>query len=61
MIRHKADSKHPEPIYKVHRAIKKYGIENFEITVLEECTQEMLDEKKFIGFLILIPSTMATI
>lgn len=46
MIRHKADSKHPEPIYKVHRAIKKYGIENFEISVLEECTEEMLDERE---------------
>ncbi|MEC2376244.1 GIY-YIG nuclease family protein, partial [Bacillus thuringiensis] len=46
MIRHKADSKHPEPIYKIHRAIKKYGIDNFEITVLEECTEEMLDERE---------------
>ncbi|BCT30355.1 GIY-YIG nuclease family protein [Bacillus velezensis] len=46
MIRHLADSKHPNPMYKIHRAIKKYGIENFEITVLEECTKEMLDERE---------------
>jgi group I intron endonuclease len=46
MIRHEADSKHPEPMYKIHRALKKYGFDNFEVTILEECQKEILDERE---------------
>ena len=30
----------------IHRAIKKYGIENFSFEVIEECTTNELDEKE---------------
>ena len=32
--------------YPVHRAIRKYGKENFTIEILEECPQEQLNEKE---------------
>lgn len=30
----------------VHRAIKKYGSKNFQFSILEQCPQELLDEKE---------------
>ena len=37
------DKDHNTPI---HLAIHKYGIENFELTILEECSKEELDERE---------------
>ena len=31
---------------KFYRAIRKYGIDNFEFSVLEECAREALDERE---------------
>ena len=30
----------------IHKAFKKYGIENFTFTIIEECEREQLDEKE---------------
>ena len=30
----------------IHMAIKKYGIENFEFSIIEECSEQELDEKE---------------
>lgn len=30
----------------IHKAMQKYGIENFTITILEQCSKEELDEKE---------------
>lgn len=30
----------------IHRALAKYGIENFSFTILEECNEDKLDEKE---------------
>ena len=30
----------------IHRAINKYGIDNFTFSILEECSEELLDEKE---------------
>lgn len=32
--------------YAINRAIRKYGIKNFELEVIEECKKEELDEKE---------------
>ncbi len=32
--------------YPLYRAIRKYGLENFSFEVIEECSQEKLDEKE---------------
>ena len=31
---------------KLHEAMKKYGVHNFTFEVLEECPEEMLNEKE---------------
>ena len=36
----------PETNFPFHAVIRKYGIENFEIECLEECPDELLDEKE---------------
>lgn len=40
------DHEHNEPL---QRAYKKYGIENFTVVLLEVCSIEELDEKRYIG------------
>ena len=30
----------------IHKALKKYGVENFTFTIIEECPQNMLDERE---------------
>ncbi len=30
----------------IHQAIRKYGLENFDITILEECPRELLNERE---------------
>lgn len=32
--------------YAIHRAIRKYGIENFSFEIIEECSIEQLDERE---------------
>lgn len=32
--------------YVIHKALRKYGIENFSFTIIEECLPELLDEKE---------------
>lgn len=32
--------------YPLYLAMRKYGIENFKLTILEECAQELLDERE---------------
>lgn len=41
---HIRDSKKSE--YTIHKAIRKYGVENFEFSVLEECPVDKLDERE---------------
>lgn len=41
---HIRDSKKSE--YTIHKAIRKYGVENFEFSVLEECSVDKLDERE---------------
>ena len=41
---HVYDSKRSE--YPIHRAIRKYGVDNFKIEMLEECENDKLDEKE---------------
>ena len=45
--RHISDSKNPERSFYLHRAIHKYGAENFTIEPIFECvSQEEMDEKE---------------
>ncbi|UNY39849.1 GIY-YIG endonuclease [Bacillus phage vB_BauM_KLEB27-3] len=46
MIRHRADSKHVEQNYLIHRAINKYGVDAFDFVVLEECCKDDLNERE---------------
>lgn len=32
--------------FAIHKAFRKYGIENFDFEILEKCSQEQLDEKE---------------
>lgn len=32
--------------YPLHRAIRKYGVDNFEISLIEECNDDLLNEKE---------------
>lgn len=44
---HLYDAKYrPERGTGIDKAIHKYGIENFDFSIIEECTQEELDEKE---------------
>ena len=46
---HKSESFNPKSnAYNtaIHRAIRKYGIENFSFEVIEECTKELLSERE---------------
>ena len=46
---HKSESFNPKSnAYNtaIHRAIRKYGVENFSFEVIEECTKELLSEKE---------------
>lgn len=43
---HKHEAKVLKPNVYFVRAMHKYGFENFEVKVLEECPDEMLDEKE---------------
>ena len=43
---HIRDAKTGNSIAPIHRAIKKYGKENFDFSILEECEKEELDEKE---------------
>ena len=40
---HKYDERHNSPI---HNAIKKYGIDNFQFEVIEECSLQELNERE---------------
>lgn len=40
--------------YPRSKAFRKYGLENFKFEVLEECTIEQLNEKRYIGLNIII-------
>lgn len=40
---HKADARRNKP-FRLHKAIRKYGEDNFKIELLEECSVETLDE-----------------
>ena len=46
---HKSESFNPKSnAYNtaIHRAIRKYGVENFSFEVIEECTKELLSERE---------------
>lgn len=44
---HLYDAKHrPERSTSIDRAIAKYGIDNFNFTIIEECKEDQLDEKE---------------
>lgn len=46
---HKFSAMHPESKdfkMPIHLAMAKYGIDNFEYTVIEECPKELLDERE---------------
>lgn len=46
--RHISKAQLKNPTTKIHRAIKKYGSDNFSIDLLEECTsQEQLTEREY--------------
>lgn len=34
------------PDYKIYRAFKKYGLQNFTFEIIEECEQQQLDERE---------------
>ncbi len=38
--------RYPSDDMPIHRAIKKYGNQNFEIEVIEQCAQELLEERE---------------
>lgn len=35
-----------EYYYPIHQAIRKYGVENFSVEILEECSQELLNQRE---------------
>ena len=43
---HSFSPKHLSYNYAIHRAIRKYGIENFAFEVLEECSESQLNKKE---------------
>mgnify|MGYP002507802090 CR=1 FL=1 len=44
---HKRDAKNPKYAgFYIHRAIKKYGVENFEVDILEEAPCDLLNERE---------------
>lgn len=43
---HKCAAKNNLDKYVLHKAMRKYGIENFIIELIEECKNEVLDEKE---------------
>lgn len=54
-IKHKSVSQninHENAHYKIYRAIRKHGLENFIFSIIEECSKENLDdkEKEWINF-----------
>lgn len=46
-MKHKHDSiKRSHEVRPLYRAFKKYGIDNFKISILEQCSLELLSEKE---------------
>ena len=46
-INHKVDSKKEQfSKYPLYKAFKKYGIQNFQFTVIEECSKNQLNQKQ---------------
>lgn len=43
--RHIKDSKH-NPKYPIHKAINKYGLDNFKFRILEECNDSIVEERE---------------
>ena len=41
---HKVSSHNPKSL--IHKALNKYGIENFEFSIVDECEENQLDEKE---------------
>ena len=41
--------------YYIHAALNKYGVENFEFSIIETCKPDELNDKEYIGFLNIIP------
>lgn len=44
--RAKNNGKHREYNSQLHKAIRKYGIENFTFSIIEECSIDKLNEKE---------------
>lgn len=38
--------KHPQYNYTIHKAFRKYGIDNFSFEIVEECEKDFLNEKE---------------
>lgn len=45
-IQHKSDALNNRSDAPIHRAIRKYGIQNFSFEIIEECEQERMNEKE---------------
>ena len=45
-IKHLSEAKLGKTKYPFHCAIRKYGIDNFEYSVVENCSVELLDERE---------------
>lgn len=46
---HKYESMNPQQVmynYSIHRAFRKYGVDNFSFEIIEECLPEELDNKE---------------
>lgn len=43
---HRQTKEKDEYFYPLHQAIRKYGIENFQLDILEECSQDLLNERE---------------
>lgn len=45
-INHHGEAKDCEINFPLHQAIRKYGIENFKVECIEECSNDLLNEKE---------------
>lgn len=41
-----SNSDYPQYYYTIHKAFRKYGVKNFSFEIIEECSEELLNERE---------------